>query len=199
MKSAFFLLFRCLWLLGIPWSPSAIFPSTSWGYGAQTCPTIVYDGDSVPAIDYDSSAMSPGNDRDKRSVGSNRIFCSFAQFLAAKTAPTVGDHIVLGLERHGLQQTATQVGGRTLLNDVNWQTTLQTAVGNPSTRFTISLDGVSGSSAYSQFMNAAQRGVAPGATPFNWEMGQLYQAGRHVDATFIRELGTTVTPNPFGP
>ena len=128
-----------------------------------------------------------------------RTIKGLKNLVGAAEATAAGDHIVLGLERHGLEQTATEVGGRTLLNDVNWQTTLQTAVGDPSTRFTVSLDGVSGSSAYSQFMNAAQQGVAPGASPFNWEMGQLYQAGRHLDATFVGDLGKTAIPNPFGP
>src|SRR5208283_5015954 len=57
---------------------------------------------------------------------------------AAETTAAAGDHIVLGLEAHGLEQTATQVGGRTLMTDANWQTTLQTSLGNPSTRFTVS-------------------------------------------------------------
>ena len=61
-------------------------------------------------------------------------------------AGTAGDHIVLGLEAQGLEQTAAQVGGRTLLSDVNWQSTLQTSIRDSSTRFTVSLDGVSGSS-----------------------------------------------------
>jgi hypothetical protein len=81
------------------------------------------------------------------------------------------------------------------MSDLNWQTSLQTALENPSTRFTISMDGVSGASTYSQFMSAAQRGLTSGATPFNWEMGQIYQAGRHVNATFMR--GGQVVVNPF--
>jgi RHS repeat-associated protein len=122
-------------------------------------------------------------------------FGALAIKLAAETTAEEGDHIVLGLEAHGLQQTATRVGGRTLMNDVNWQTSLQKALGNPSTRLTISLDGVSGTSPYSQFMSAVQRGITHGATPFNWDMGQLFQAGRHVDATFIQ--GGRVLVNPF--
>lgn len=114
---------------------------------------------------------------------------------ATAAAAADGDHIVLGLEAFGLERTAAQVGGRTLMNDVNWQATLQTAVVDPSARFTISLDGVSGTSPYSQFMSAAQRGFTPGATPFNWEMGQLYQAGRQIDSTFVQ--GGAVIPNPF--
>jgi len=84
------------------------------------------------------------------------------------------------------------------MSDVNWQTTLQTAVGNPSTRFTVSLDGVSGESTYSQVMGAAQQGFGSGAVQgnyFNWEVSQLYQAGRLSSTTFMR--GGQVVANPF--
>lgn len=125
------------------------------------------------------------------------IGASFAGFLASQG---LGDHIVLGLEKHGLEQTATQVGGRTLMNDVNWQTTHQTAIGNQGTRLTVSLDGVSGSSGSSQFMGAAQQGLGRGAVPenlFNWEMGQIYQAGRHNTVHFVRGGGKEAVANPF--
>jgi hypothetical protein len=81
------------------------------------------------------------------------------------------------------------------MTDANWQTTLQTSLGNPSTRFTVSLDGVSGASPYSQFMSAAQKGMTPSASPFNWEMGQIYQAGRQGSVNFMQ--GGQVVPNPF--
>jgi hypothetical protein len=47
-------------------------------------------------------------------------------------------------------------------------------------------------------MNAAQQGLGRGAVQdnwFNWEMGQVYQAGRQGTATFMQ--GGTVVPNPF--
>jgi hypothetical protein len=109
-----------------------------------------------------------------------------------------GDHIVLGLEEYGLADTAAQVGGRTLMKDMEWQSTLQAAVGNSSTRITVSLDGVSGATPYSQFMNAAQQGVSRGVVDgnrFNWEMGQIYQAGRQGSVNFMK--GGQVVPNPF--
>jgi len=99
------------------------------------------------------------------------------------------------MEEFGLNNTAAQVGGRTLMGDANWQTTLQTALGDSSTRITVSLDGASGATPYSQFMSAAQQGLTPGATPFNWEMGQIYQAGRQGSVTFMQ--GGQVVPNPF--
>lgn len=44
--------------------------------------------------------------------------------LAAETVGAqAGDHIVLGLANQGLEETAAQVGGRTLLNDPQWMST----------------------------------------------------------------------------
>lgn len=107
---------------------------------------------------------------------------------------TVDDHIVLGI-REGLEETASGVGGRTLLNDPNWRTTLMESIGNPSTRFTVSLDGFSGTGTYSQVMGAVQRGTTPLARATEWEMMQLQQAGRLGDVTFVR--GGEVIPNPW--
>jgi len=81
------------------------------------------------------------------------------------------------------------------MSDVNWQATLQTALQDSSTKFTVSLDGVAGSSPYSQFMGAAQKGVGPNGSPFNWEMAQIYQAGRQGSVTFVQ--GGKTLPNPF--
>jgi hypothetical protein len=44
-------------------------------------------------------------------------------------------------------------------------------------------------------MSAAQQGLANQATPFNWEMGQIYQAGRQAAVTFMK--GGQVVANPF--
>lgn len=107
------------------------------------------------------------------------------------------DHIILGLRANGLEQTAEQIGARHLLNDANWRTSLQTAIAKPSTKFTISVDGFSGSTTYSQIMGAAQRGMTPAARATEWEMSQLYQAGRLGDATLMQ--GGKIIPNPFAP
>lgn len=61
----------------------------------------------------------------------------------------------------------------------------------------MSLDGFSGSSAYSQVMGAAQRGAGGAGGYTDWEMAQLYQAGRLADTTFVR--GGVTIPNPFAP
>lgn len=118
--------------------------------------------------------------------------------IAAAEAAEGTNTIVLGLEDYGLQQTATQIGGQTLMGDVNWQSTLLTGLGDANTNIVVSLDGVSGDTVYSQFMNAAQQGLAGPATEgnfFNWEMGQIYQAGRQGSVTFMQ--GGQIVPNPF--
>jgi hypothetical protein len=113
---------------------------------------------------------------------------------ASEAAANAGDHIVLGL-RAGLKETAAKVGGRTLLQDSEWRVTLKAAVQDPSTKFTVSLDGMSGSSTIEQVYNAVQRGERKGAWNTDWEMRLLYLAGRLADATFVR--GGVAVPNPF--
>jgi hypothetical protein len=69
-------------------------------------------------------------------------------------------------------------------------------VNDPRTKFTVSLDGLSGSSPYSQVMGAAQRGASGMGSATDWELSQLYQGGRLADTTFVR--GGVSVPNPFG-
>ena len=107
------------------------------------------------------------------------------------------DHIVLGLRNFGLESTAAKIGGRTLLSDPEWMSSLQTAIANPGSRFTVSLDGLDGSSTYSQVMSAVQNGLTPAATPFNWELAQLYQAERLGDVTFVEGGGESAIAYPF--
>jgi hypothetical protein len=109
--------------------------------------------------------------------------------------PTDINHIVLGLRNFGLETTAKNLGGRTLLGDLNWQNSLVEAIANPKTKFSISLDGLSGSSTYSKIMSAAQNGMTPNAQPTNWEIAQIYQAGRLKDVDFY--IGTALQNNPF--
>jgi hypothetical protein len=56
---------------------------------------------------------------------------------------------------------------------------------------------MSGSSTAAQVMSAAQRGAAGIGSYTDWEMTQLYQAGRLADTSFVRS-GEAV-PNPFMP
>lgn len=117
----------------------------------------------------------------------------------AANAAAKGDHIVLGLRANGLEGTASKVGGRTLLDDPEWMSSLQKAIGDPSTKFTVSLDGMSGSSTYNQVMNAVQRGAGAGKKGWatDWEMLQLQQGAGLPDVTFVR--GGSVVPNPWAP
>ena len=50
---------------------------------------------------------------------------------------------------------------------------------------------------YSQLMGAAQRGLTPAATATEWEIAQLYQAGRLGEAAIFQ--GGTIIPNPLVP
>jgi hypothetical protein len=129
-------------------------------------------------------------------LAAGRIDTSAATGVAAETAGNAGDHIVLGLRANGLEATAAKVGGRTLLKDPEWMTTLQRGIADSSTKFTVSLDGMSGSSTYAQVMSAAGRGAAGTGGYTDWEMAQLYQGGRLSDTTFMR--GGSVVDNPFG-
>jgi hypothetical protein len=55
---------------------------------------------------------------------------------------------------------------------------------NPSTKFTLSLDGLSGDSIYSQVMGAAQRGIGDSGGYTYWEIGQLCRSGRLGETNF---------------
>jgi hypothetical protein len=107
-----------------------------------------------------------------------------------------GDHIVLGLEAFGLKQTAAKVGGRTVMYQ-GWQDVLRAAVRDPSTRFTLALDGLAGSTTKEKIAIALQKNAAglPGAT--NWEIALLERSGRLADTNFV--LKGKPVPNPFAP
>jgi hypothetical protein len=185
--------------------PPTLASASSDGSGRISAPTTVdrhvYDGNSQVVTEMDARGPT-GYLRVGVQGQVSRVLASRADLLrpppgvAAEAGAGSGDGIVLGLRNQGLEQTATKVGGRTLLNDSDWQATLQKAIANPSTKFTVSLDGMSGSSTYGQIMSAAQRGAAGVGGYTDWEMAQLYGAGRLPGVTFVR--GGAVVPNPFG-
>jgi hypothetical protein len=117
--------------------------------------------------------------------------------LAADTTAAAvdgGDHLVLGLENAGTQDLADQVGGRTLIGKLGYQQDVLDTVANPAARLSVNLNGLDGEGAYSQVMTSVQRGmVGNGAT--NWELLQVYQAGRMGEVTFYSN-GATIG-NPF--
>jgi hypothetical protein len=68
-------------------------------------------------------------------------------------------------------------------------------VGDSSSRFSVNLNGLLGDGTYSQVMTAVQKGlVRDGAT--DWELLQLYQAGRLGGVNFYR--AASLVDNPFG-
>lgn len=72
------------------------------------------------------------------------------------------------------------------------------AVGNARARFTVSVDGLSGTFVYQKVMGAVQRGAA-GSGWTHWELAQLYQAGRLASVNFVQTVGGKLTSveNPF--
>jgi RHS repeat-associated protein len=115
---------------------------------------------------------------------------------AARGIAGGGRHIALGLERFGLSEVAEKVGAETLLKDPNWKATLLREIANPASRFTVSVEGLAGESVAGKVLSAAQQGIRSGATNTNWELGQLYQAGRLGDVTFVNR-SAQVLGNPF--
>lgn len=102
---------------------------------------------------------------------------------------------MLGLRAFDLEGTAAKAGGRTLLDDPVWRETLQKAVWDPSTKFTVSLDGLGGASTSGKALGAAQRGARGAGGATDWELSLLYQHGRLADTTFMR--GGKAVENPF--
>jgi len=112
------------------------------------------------------------------------------------SAVAIPQHIVLGFEAHGLAATVATIPGAVhLLKDLHWRHTLAVAIANAGTRFTVVLDGFSGSNPYRMIMDAVQRGATPLGGPTEWEMAQLWSSGRMADVTF--RLYGVVVANPF--
>jgi hypothetical protein len=112
-----------------------------------------------------------------------------------KGAISAGETILLGLRSYGVEALGQSIGARTLLSDPHWKTTFMEALGNPSIRFTVSLDGFAGVTVEEQVMNAVARGFGHMPAATQWEMAQLWQAGRLPTTTLMK--GGKVVPNPF--
>lgn len=148
-------------------------------------------GTAGPAV----AAMLRGNTSLQRTLASQAGVINPGEIQQAKNAAQAGERFLLGIRSPQFVEIAEQIGARHLLYDKNWQETLKTAIANPATRFTISLDGFSGANAYSKLMGAAQRGLTPAATATEWEIAQLYQAGRLSQVAIIE--GGKAVQNPF--
>lgn len=103
---------------------------------------------------------------------------------------------MLGLVEYGLEETATKVEGRTLMEITDWKGALQRAIDDPLTRFTVSLDGLSGSSPSDLIMTAVQNGSSGIGRATEWELAQLYAAGRLLGADFVE--GGKIIKDAFG-
>lgn len=81
------------------------------------------------------------------------------------------------------------------MNDPDWQATLTKAIADSSTKISVALDDVEGASAYGRVMGAVQRAASGLGSPFDWEMQQLYSAGRCASTDFYE--GGDLLDNPF--
>jgi hypothetical protein len=70
----------------------------------------------------------------------------------ATTATVSTNHYVLGLRANGLENLASRIGAKHLMSDPNWRSTLQTAVADPNSTFSICIDGFAGSTPYGKLM-----------------------------------------------
>jgi hypothetical protein len=105
-----------------------------------------------------------------------------------------GAHIALGFE-HVVERQAASVGASHLMNDANWKSTFMKALASPNTQFTVFLDDLKGVGVYDKVMTSVARNARAvgGATDF--ELSQLYQAGRLGSVNFV-ERGVPQA-NPF--
>ena len=81
------------------------------------------------------------------------------------------------------------------MNDPNWKSTFMNALASGGTKFTVFLDDLKGVGVYDKVMTSVARNARAigGATDF--ELSQLYQAGRLGSVDFV-ENGALQT-NPF--
>jgi hypothetical protein len=107
-----------------------------------------------------------------------------------------GDTVLLG-KSLGLQQTAEKIGARTLLSEEDWQGSVSKLIQDPNSNIAVSLDNLPGATPYAQVMNSVSVGLAGRGQPLDWELAQLYQAGRLPTVTFYS--GGSAVENPFAP
>jgi RHS repeat-associated protein len=132
----------------------------------------------------------------QHSVEAAGVVTGIADGALAIGAARGGESIVLGLRDFGTRELADRLGATHLLDHPEWMSALQSAIRNPGTKFTVNLEGFSGESIYSQVMGAVQWGLTPAAKYTEWEMAQLYQAGRLGTVNFVNKVGE-VLANPF--
>jgi RHS repeat-associated protein len=111
-------------------------------------------------------------------------------------AASGGDHIVLGIQSEGLEALAQQLGGRHLMKDAAWRTTLKAAAIDRSTKFSINLNGFTGADHLERITLAARWGASETAKWTRQEMFILGQAGRLETANYYWQ-GVQVFPFGF--
>lgn len=105
------------------------------------------------------------------------------------------DHVVLGKSR-GLEERAQAIGGRHLMNNVEWQDEVRSIVADQHSRISVTLDGLEGTgSMESRVMAAVHRDRIGAGSPFDWELAQLYEADRLKSTNFYE--GGDGIDNPF--
>ena len=100
------------------------------------------------------------------------------------------------MRAYGTEDLAEKLGATHYLDRPDWMEAVQAAATDPNTTITVNLTGFSGSGTYDQVMGAAQRGLTPLAQATEWEMAQLYQAGRLGTVNFVNSAGDPIA-NPF--
>ncbi len=103
-------------------------------------------------------------------------------------------NVAIGLERV-VESNAPSFGARHLMQDPSWRNTFSSAVADRSYRFTAFLDGLNGTNVYSRVMTSVQRSAYGIGGATDWELRQLYEAGRLGDVIFI--IGRLEQLNPF--
>jgi hypothetical protein len=106
--------------------------------------------------------------------------------------------IMLGIGEAGLESSAAAAGARTLMGlGPAWRSAFLKAINDPAQRLIVNLNGVVGESAGGMLASLARYGATARATPFQWEIAQLFASGRIGTATIM--LGGEVVANPFAP
>jgi hypothetical protein len=114
----------------------------------------------------------------------------------AAAAERQGEHVVLGLRDYGTRELAERLGAKHLLQHPDWMKAVKAAARDPGTRITVNLSGFSGEGTWNQVMGAVSRGLGGAPKYTEWEMAQLFQAGRLPTVEFVNSAGEAIA-NPF--
>lgn len=182
-RTAALLMLIFAWCVGLHLAPSVHAALGSSGSAAVAMDSFAYDGQSVAKTSAPNTRIDATRG-ETRLTGASRSSTSLNSLRLAAKAGSEDDHIVLGLRAFDLEGAAAKAGGRTLLDDPAYRETLQQAVGDSSTTFTVSLDGLHGGYTYDA---ADQLRTGPSATFTYDTLGQRIastQAGVGTNYTY---------------